>query len=76
MVLRLLFLQGENIETIGRTYGVHRATVGRWIAAARAEVVAAVRAELGARFGLAGGDCDSIAFTLHGRLSVSLTNLL
>lgn len=76
MVLRLYLFGGENIEKIGKTYGVHRATVARWIVAAQDRIVAAVRAELGARYGVTDAECDSLARALCSRLNVSLTGLL
>jgi RNA polymerase sigma-70 factor, ECF subfamily len=76
MVLRLYLFGGENIERIGKTYGVHRATVARWITTAQERIVAAVRAELGARFGIAEPDCDSLARNLRSRLNLSLAGLL
>jgi RNA polymerase sigma-70 factor (ECF subfamily) len=76
MVLRLYLLGGENIEKIGKTYGVHRATVARWISAAQEKVVTAVRAELRERFGISESECDSLARDLRSRLDISLGGLL
>jgi RNA polymerase sigma-70 factor (ECF subfamily) len=76
MVLRLYLFGGQNIEQIGKTYEVHRATVARWIVAAEEKIVAAVRAELGARFGITEGECDSLARGLRSTLNVSLSGVL
>jgi RNA polymerase sigma-70 factor (ECF subfamily) len=76
MVLRLHLFGGENIEKIGKTYGVHRATVARWIVAAQDQIVTAVRAELGTRFGVSEQECDSLMRGLRSTLSVSLGGVL
>jgi RNA polymerase sigma-70 factor (ECF subfamily) len=76
MVLRLYLFGGQNIQQIGKTYGVHRATVARWITAAQEAIVAAVRVELGARFGISGNECDSLARGLRSTLNVSLSGVL
>jgi RNA polymerase sigma-70 factor (ECF subfamily) len=76
MVLRLYLLGGENIEKIGKAYGVHRATVARWIVAAQDKIVAGVRTDLGARFGITARECDSLARGLRSNLDVSLSGVL
>jgi RNA polymerase sigma-70 factor (ECF subfamily) len=76
MVLRLYLFGGENIEKIGKTYGVHRATVARWIVAAQERIVEVVRKELGERFGITEPECDSLARGLRSKLDVSLSGLL
>ncbi|MBI5547510.1 MAG: sigma-70 family RNA polymerase sigma factor [Deltaproteobacteria bacterium] len=48
-VLRLYLVAGWNIEAIGTSYRVHRATVARWIAAAKKKLLAETLRALGAR---------------------------
>jgi RNA polymerase sigma-70 factor (ECF subfamily) len=76
MVLRLYLFGGENIEKIGKAYRVHRATVARWIVAAQDKIIAAVRADLGARFGISEAECDSLTRALRSRLNLSLAGVL
>src|SRR5437667_270564 len=38
-LLRLHFVNGLNIEAIGTAYGVHRATVARWLVAIRRDLL-------------------------------------
>jgi RNA polymerase sigma-70 factor, ECF subfamily len=45
-LLRQHYLDGLNIDALGRLHDVHRATVARWISAARDSVLASVRKEL------------------------------
>jgi RNA polymerase sigma-70 factor, ECF subfamily len=45
-VLRLHYLDGHNIDAIGRRYGVHRATVARWLTAIQGTVLARIRDHL------------------------------
>jgi RNA polymerase sigma-70 factor (ECF subfamily) len=76
MVLRLYFLRGENIGAIGKIYGVHRATVARWIVAAQRAIVAAVTARLESELGFSAGECKSLARDLKSSLEFTLERLL
>lgn len=76
-VLRLHFAEGMNIDEIGRVYAVHRATVARWIAAARQGLAGAVRARLEAQFGqLPSEEFDSLFRLVYEELDLSVTALL
>lgn len=76
-VLRLHFAEGMNIEEIGRVYAVHRATVARWIAAARERLAGAVRGRLEAQFGqLPPEEFDSLFRLVYEELDLSVTALL
>lgn len=76
-VLRLHFAEGMNIEAIGRVYGVHRATVARWIAGYREGLAASVREQLEKEFGqLTREEFDSLFGLVYGQLDVSVTALL
>lgn len=75
-LLRHAFVDGRNIDEIGAIYGVHRATAARWIAAARAELVDATRADLMRRLGISATDAGSIiAAALSGVGSMLLARL-
>jgi RNA polymerase sigma-70 factor, ECF subfamily len=45
-VLRLHYLDGRNIDAIADVYGVHRATVARWLTAIQGTVLARIRDHL------------------------------
>jgi RNA polymerase sigma-70 factor (ECF subfamily) len=76
MVLRLYLLRNENIGAIGKMYGVHRATVARWIVAAQRTVAAAVTTRLGAELGFSASQCRSLARELKSSLELSLERRL
>jgi RNA polymerase sigma-70 factor (ECF subfamily) len=75
MVLRLYLLRGDNIEAIGRVYGVHRATVARWIAAAQQAIVASVVASLEKR-GIPAAELESLVQDLWSQIQITLSSLL
>jgi RNA polymerase sigma-70 factor (ECF subfamily) len=76
MVLRLYLIRGENIGAIGRMYGVHRATVARWIVAAQRAIIDAVTARLQNELGFSARECQSLARDLKSDLSFTLERLL
>ena len=74
-VLRLNVVEGLNIEQIGVVYGVHRATIARWIASARETVGATTRRLLAERLGLAPRDVESLVRLCQSRLEIGLSVL-
>ena len=68
--LRLNVVDGLNIEQIGRLFGVHRATVARWIAHARETVGDETRRLLKERLGLPEGDVESLVRLCRSRIDV------
>jgi RNA polymerase sigma-70 factor (ECF subfamily) len=64
------------VDILGRLHGVHRATAARWVEAARASVVRAVRRHLRGTLGLGASELDSIVGLVKSGLDVSLTRLL
>jgi len=76
MVLRLYLIRGENIGAIGRMYGVHRATVARWIVAAQRAIIDAVTERLQNELGFSARECQSLARDLKSGLSFTLERLL
>ncbi len=48
-VLRMYYVAHHGVEDIGRVYGVHASTVSRWLAKARADILATTREQLVAR---------------------------
>jgi RNA polymerase sigma-70 factor (ECF subfamily) len=75
-LLRYSVVDGWSVDRIGALYGVHRATAARRIAAARAELGAAIRAQLAARLAIAVDEVDSIVRLVQSRVDVSLERLL
>lgn len=75
-LLRLQLVDGASIDQIGRIYGVHRATAARWLASARAQVLACTRRRLAAALGVDAEAAASIAQRLHSHLDVSVARLL
>jgi RNA polymerase sigma-70 factor (ECF subfamily) len=75
-VLRLSVVDGLNIDAIGRTFSVHRATVARWIAAAREQIVEGTRAALRENLKLGARELDSLLGLADSKLEVSLGRFL
>jgi RNA polymerase sigma-70 factor, ECF subfamily len=75
-VLGLYLADGLNIDRIGKLYGVHRATVARWIAAARELLHAGTQRRLAERLSLAPGDFESIVRLVRSQLDVSVRRIL
>lgn len=75
-ILRLRFADELNIDQIGGLYGVHRATVARWIARIRDELFAATRNDLVGRLKLSESDFDSLLRLARSQLDLSLSAVL
>jgi RNA polymerase sigma-70 factor (ECF subfamily) len=75
-ILRLRFVDDLNIDQIGGLYGVHRATVARWIARIRDDLFAATRNELVGRLKLSDSDFESLLRLARSQLDLSLSAVL
>jgi RNA polymerase sigma-70 factor (ECF subfamily) len=75
-VLRLHFVDGLNIEQIGTLYRVHRATVARWIARSRDDVLREVRESLSAQLKLTTTEFKSLVGDIESQIYLSLGRLL
>jgi RNA polymerase sigma-70 factor, ECF subfamily len=75
-LLRLHFLEGATLEDLARSYGVHAATVSRWLAAAKASFLTATRDAVAPLVGVGRMDVDSLVRALEGSLDVSLHRVL
>jgi RNA polymerase sigma-70 factor (ECF subfamily) len=75
-LLRYSVVDGWTVDRIAALYGVHRATAGRRVAAARDALGAAIRAELARRLAIPVADVDSIVRLVQSRIDVSLERLL
>lgn len=74
-VLRLNFVDGLNIDQIGALLHIHRATVARWIVAAREAILREGQRLLRERLGVTPREFESLARLLQSQLDVSLTGL-
>jgi RNA polymerase sigma-70 factor (ECF subfamily) len=75
-VLGLYLVDALNIERIGKVYGVHRATVARWLQSARQELYDGARQRLGERLAISAGEFESIARLVQSQLDVSVRRIL
>lgn len=76
VVLRQHFIDGLSSEQLGRIYDVHRVTVFRWIAEAKATVLAQMRERLALVFGATPTEVDSIVRGLARSFSISVVRVL
>lgn len=75
-VLRLYLIEDVGSETLARMYGVHRATIARWIADARGAVLKGTRRRLMKELALGRVSFDSLMGKLATKLDVSLASFL
>jgi RNA polymerase sigma-70 factor (ECF subfamily) len=75
-VLRLHLVEGAGVEGIAKYYRVHRTTVTRWMATARAQLVATTRRLLTERLNLTGNEVESLVRSLGSRLDFSISQVL
>jgi RNA polymerase sigma-70 factor (ECF subfamily) len=75
-VLKLNVLDRLNIDKIGGLYGVHRATVASWIAAARRAILDGTRQRLQEKLGLDVSELESLLGVVRSELDVRLSQLL
>ena len=75
-LLRLHFLGGVTLEALAQMYDVHRATIVRWLAAARGEVLAQTRAYIARTLGAPADELDEMFALVESRVELSLDRLL
>lgn len=74
-LLRHHFLDGLSSDELAALYRVHRATAFRWLARARARLLAKTRHALAARLSLRSSELDSIMRLVDSQLEVSVARL-
>jgi RNA polymerase sigma-70 factor (ECF subfamily) len=74
-LLRLHLLGGVPLEQLAAVYGVHRATIVRWLAAARARVLDGTRANLLTRLGVRPDELESLMGWVQSHLDASVERL-
>jgi RNA polymerase sigma-70 factor (ECF subfamily) len=76
MVYSLHIVDGLTVERIGRSYGVRHTTVSRWMASARAAVIAEATRILRDEMQLAPEEFESLARLLASQLDLSVSSVL
>lgn len=74
-VLRLYVVERLNIEQIGNLCGVHRATVARWISAARESLLTTTKRLLKERLHLTNSEFDSLVRICQSGLDLALSQV-
>lgn len=75
-LLRQQYVYGATVDELAVLYGVHRATVARWIARTRELVLRRTRRHVGDALKLAGAELDSVMGRIAEHLDVSLRHTL
>ena len=75
-LLRMHHLHGLTVDELAPTLHVHRATVARWLAAAREHLLAETRAGLRERLAIGEATVDSILRELASQIDVSVVRML
>lgn len=76
VVLRCQVVDGLSAEEIAGAYGVHAATVRRWLAHARDQLLSDTRARIGKRLAVRPDELTSIVRLVRSQLDVSIARLL
>lgn len=71
-LLRLSYLDGLNIDKVGKIYNVHRATVARWLQKAREALLQTTRTLLIQELEISQESYESIMVMLHSQLDASI----
>ncbi len=74
--LRHAHVDHLTLDQIAALYAIHRATVARTLADARAQLIAVTRRELGGALGLPDDELDSIVRAADSRIDLSLSRVL
>jgi RNA polymerase sigma-70 factor (ECF subfamily) len=75
-IMRLHFVDGLNIESIGSLYRVHRATVARWLVAIRGRLLAELRDRLALHLGGTPSELRSLVRLLRDDIDLSARRIL
>jgi RNA polymerase sigma-70 factor (ECF subfamily) len=75
-LLRLHFVDGLNIDRIGSIYGVHRATVARWLLALRGRLFDEVKGSLAAEHGLDTAEVRSLYRLMEREVHITISRIL
>lgn len=75
-LLRMHQLRGVTLEQLAEMYDVHRATVVRWLARARAAVLDQTQKHLRTQLGVSREELDSMMELLHSRFDISVERIM
>ena len=75
-ILRLHYVDGVNIDGIGRVFQVHRATIARWLVRIRGDVLARAKAHLAEAVGADVDEADSVLGAVAADVDVTLSRVL
>lgn len=75
-VLRMYFVEGLSIDKIGQVYGVHRATIARWIARTKTSLTDRMHAFMVADGAVPPDEIPSLDRLVRSQLEISLDGLL
>ena len=75
-LLRLQVIDQLSIDAIGATFGVHRATAARWLAAIRRRVLDDLRARVALNWGASTSDLRELLVVLRDEIDLNLTRIL
>lgn len=74
--LRMHLYEGLTLDETARALNVHRATVARWLAAAKEELYARTRQLLRERLNLSERECESLSHLVLSQVELSLARVL
>jgi RNA polymerase sigma-70 factor (ECF subfamily) len=75
-LLRLHYVELVSLDKLAAVHRVHRATMARWLASARDQILRRSRALLRERLKLSTSECDSLIQLVRSRLEASLARAL
>jgi RNA polymerase sigma-70 factor (ECF subfamily) len=75
-VLRLHYVDGVNIDGIGKVFGLHRATIARRLVRIRADLLAGAKVLLAERLGADVHEAESLMGALAEEIDVTLSRVL
>lgn len=75
-ILRLHLLGGVTLEQLAQMYNVHRATIVRWLAAARESLYGGTRQHVAAKLGAPSEELDEMFALVRSRVELSVDRLL
>lgn len=75
-ILRLHVVEGVGIQQIGASFGVHRATVARWVAQSRQQLLEATRRYLTHALHLKTDELESLMGLVRSQLDLSISSFL
>jgi len=75
-LLRMHVVEGVTLDGLALAYGAHRATIARWLAAARSALLKGTRARLAGSLKLKPEEVDSLIELARSQLEISISRFL